>query len=102
MAVYNVDAMPVGWCDPGQELTKCTFFRNEWGHLGAATGCKKGQKAGVNVTCTGPSMSLLGANVVIVACVHACMRVRVYAGGRIVTWLRIHPFDSLNHPLVLP
>ena len=56
MAVYDVDAMPVGRCNPGQELTTCPIGLKAWGNLDSAV-CKKGQKAGVKVTCTGPSMS---------------------------------------------
>ena len=33
-AIYNVDAMPVGHCKAGEELTKCTGGGNAWGNFG--------------------------------------------------------------------
>ena len=57
MAVYDVDAMPVGGCNPGEELTQCTGGGNEWGNFTYsrhANGlwCQQGQKIGLTVTCT--------------------------------------------------
>ena len=94
-AVYDVDAMPVGRCNPGQELTKCTGAGNIWGDFNADGGsCKKGKEAGVTVTCTEPSMCCLGTGVAIVACMVAI----VFARRCVVV-----PFDSLNDPSrVLP
>ena len=51
-AKYEVDAMPVGDCKAGEELTKCTGGGNAWGNFNDRNGwCKKGQNIGVTVTC---------------------------------------------------
>ena len=54
-AAFDVDAMPVGDCKPGEPLTKCTGGGNGWGQLDYRNGwCKKGTKVGVTVTCSNP------------------------------------------------
>ena len=53
---YDVDSMPVGKCNSGQELTKCTSGGNAWGNLNYNNGwCKKGNPIGVTVTCDNPT-----------------------------------------------
>ena len=48
---FDVDAMPVGDCKPGEPLTKCTGGGNAWGKFDDRNGwCKKGTKVGVTVT----------------------------------------------------
>ena len=57
-AKYDVDAMPVGQCKAGEELTKCTGGGNAWGNFGYDNGwCKKGYEIGVTVTCDSPGVS---------------------------------------------
>ena len=55
MTGYDVFAMPVGRCNPGEELTKCTAGGNAWGAFTAD--CKRGKRIGIVMTCTEPSMS---------------------------------------------
>ena len=56
-AKYNVDAMPVGRCKTGEELTKCTGGGNAWGNFTGIDGrCKKGKEVGVTVTCDSSGM----------------------------------------------
>ena len=56
MGKYNVDAMPVGDCKPGEKLTQCTGGGNAWGNFDDRDGwCKKGTKIGVEVICKGDS-----------------------------------------------
>ena len=50
-AAYDEDAMLVGKCMDGDELTKCTGGNNYWGDL---TTCKKGTNVGVKVICADP------------------------------------------------
>ena len=56
-AVYEVDAMPVGKCNSGETLDKCTAGGNAWGNFnygGWGDGyCKKGNRIGVQVICKG-------------------------------------------------
>ena len=50
------DAMPVGTCNAGEELYRCTGGNNKWGLLGenGVAGCRVGQDGmGVTVKCTG-------------------------------------------------
>ena len=48
---YDVDAMPVGDCKLGEELTKCTGGGNAWGKFDDRKGwCTKGKSIGVTVT----------------------------------------------------
>ena len=62
-AKYNVDAMPVGICKAGEELTKCTGGGNAWGNFAYNDGgCKKGQEVGVTVTCDSYGMCRWGTN----------------------------------------
>ena len=50
---FNVDAMPVGNCKPGEELTKCTAGGNAWGNFDYKNGyCKKGSSVSVEVICS--------------------------------------------------
>lgn len=57
-AKYDVDAMPVGLCKAGEELTKCTGGWNAWGNFAYRGGsCKKGYEIGITVTCDSPGVS---------------------------------------------
>ena len=50
--VYDTDAMPVGGCKDGEDLTKCTGGDNAWGNFDFRGGrCKRGNSVGVKVTC---------------------------------------------------
>ena len=55
--VYDVDALLIGKCKSGEELTKCTGGLNYWGDL---LTCKKGDTVGVNVICNDPGVCSLG------------------------------------------
>ena len=69
---YNVDAMPVGKCKSGEELTKCTDGGNAWGDFAQPAGtCKKGNGAGVTVTCS---------RMYIYICMYLC----IYAHGELL------------------
>ena len=49
---YNKDAMPVGKCNSGESLDKCTAGGNAFGNLDTNNGwCNKGQEIGVEVAC---------------------------------------------------
>ena len=52
---YSKDAMPVGSCNPGETLDKCSGgCHNGWGNFEQSGGwCKQGKTVGVAVTCTG-------------------------------------------------
>jgi len=59
-ATYSKDAMPVGRCNAGQAVDRCTAGANYWGNLNGLNGrCKRGQAVGVQVKCSvfvaGPS-----------------------------------------------
>ena len=50
--VYTWDAIPVGNCKPGEELSICTGGGNAYGRPDYHDGyCKKGQGIGVTVIC---------------------------------------------------
>lgn len=50
--VYDTNAMPVGGCMDGEDLTKCTGGDNAWGNFDFRDGrCKRGNSVGVKVTC---------------------------------------------------
>ena len=73
-AVYNTDAMPVGGCKEGEDLTKCTGGDNAWGNFDFKDGkCKKGKSVGVKVTCY-----TQGAFVRMHACMYAFLNVCMY------------------------
>merc|ERR1712113_1292464 len=49
---FNVDSMPIGKCDAGQAINKCTGGGNAWGKFNHKGGwCSKGKNIGVTVTC---------------------------------------------------
>jgi hypothetical protein len=52
---FSKDAMPVGSCNPGETLDKCSGgCHNGWGNFEQSGGwCKQGKTVGVAVTCTG-------------------------------------------------
>ena len=52
-AIYEEDAMLVGKCMDGDELTKCTGGNNYWGNLAI---CAKGNPVGLNVVCNDPGL----------------------------------------------
>merc|ERR1712174_113317 len=53
-ATYKTDSMPVGLCRQGEALNKCKGGGNAWGNFGYRGGwCKKGQKVGITITCSG-------------------------------------------------
>ena len=54
-AKYIVDAMPIGSCNSGEPLDKCTGGENHWGDFAALSNrCKKGvENVGIQVICTG-------------------------------------------------
>jgi len=65
-SVYDRDAMPVGRCNAGQAVDQCTARNNAWGDLDYRSDyksssnsgyCKKGNKVGVQVRCSGTSSS---------------------------------------------
>ena len=54
---YDVDAMPVGRCKPGEALNNCTRGGNRWGNFDYSNGwCKKGKRVGFTVTCASPGV----------------------------------------------
>ena len=61
---YDKDAMLLGKCMDGDELTKCTGGNNYWGDL---TTCKKGSPVGVEVECKDPGVLI---------CVYGCCVLR--------------------------
>lgn len=53
---YTKDSMPIGKCDPGQDLMSCTRGGNAWGDLQYRGGwCNAGKGIGVRVRCYGGS-----------------------------------------------
>ena len=48
---YDLDSMEVGLCNPGQPLDACTGGGNRWGPPSTSGWCRKGQDAGITVTC---------------------------------------------------
>ena len=53
-AKFEEHAMPVGACNQGEELDKCTAGANQWGNFDDRDGwCTSGNTIGVEVTCTG-------------------------------------------------
>merc|ERR1712113_901447 len=49
---FNVDSMPIGKCNAGQAINKCTGGGNAWGKFNHRGGwCSKGKNIGVQVTC---------------------------------------------------
>ena len=53
-AKFEEHAMPVGACNQGEELDKCTAGANQWGNFDDRSGwCNAGNTIGVEVTCTG-------------------------------------------------
>ena len=57
-AKFEEHAMPVGRCNQGEELDKCSGGGNAWGDLDTNDGwCNAGNTIGVEVTCTGHSLT---------------------------------------------